>query len=176
MSLWEECEWDATLCNSLPQFWCHLKICSSVAHQWLCILIVHQKDWGRTWIEAWKIIVFNEPLYEIRHCWLGNVVSGITESQNNRMFGAGRDLKRLSGLVPLPEQEHPDQFRQELIQAGFERLRSRMSSAIPEWLSYFWHRCCNLQMLLSKGISAWTTYWGRYSQFLQDLHTEQLQW
>ena len=41
-------------------------------------------------------------------------------SQNHRMSGIGRDLKRSSSPIPLPEQEYLDQVTEEHVQAGFE--------------------------------------------------------
>jgi len=45
---------------------------------------------------------------------------GITESQNHRMVGVGRDLCGSSSQTPLPKQGHLDQAAQELVQAGLE--------------------------------------------------------
>lgn len=57
-----------------PHFWYHKKICSSVAHHYLCILKIHQKDlrWrGRSLSQC----LSSESLCETRHwcmrksCW-----------------------------------------------------------------------------------------------------------
>jgi len=51
----------------------------------------------------------------------------ITESQNHRMVGVGRDLCGSYNPTPLPEQGHPEQAAQDLVQADLEYLqRSRL--------------------------------------------------
>jgi len=49
----------------------------------------------------------------------------ITESQNHRVFGVGRDLCGSSGATPLPKQGHLEQAAQDLVQAGLEHLQRR---------------------------------------------------
>ena len=49
--------------------------------------------------------------------------------QNHRMAGVGSDLWRLSRPTPLLEQAHPEQGAQEHVQAGFEYLQGRDSTA-----------------------------------------------
>ena len=46
-------------------------------------------------------------------------------TQNHRISGIGRDLKRSSSPIPLLEQEHLDQVTQEHIQVDFECLQRR---------------------------------------------------
>lgn len=41
-------------------------------------------------------------------------------SQNHRMLGFGKDLKRSSSSILLPEQEHLEEVAQEGIQMGFD--------------------------------------------------------
>jgi len=43
----------------------------------------------------------------------------ITESQNHRMLGAGRDLCGSSSPTPLLKQGHLHQDAQDLVQAGY---------------------------------------------------------
>ena len=50
-------------------------------------------------------------------------------SQNHRMVGVGRDLWRSSCPTPLLEQGHLEQGAQEHVQAGFECLQGRDSTA-----------------------------------------------
>jgi len=47
----------------------------------------------------------------------------ITESQNHRMVGVGRDLCGSSTPTLLPKQGHPEQAAQDLVQAGLEYLQ-----------------------------------------------------
>ena len=49
----------------------------------------------------------------------------ITESQNHRMVGVGRDLCGSSSPPPLPKQGHLQQAAQDLVQAGLEYLQRR---------------------------------------------------
>ena len=48
-----------------------------------------------------------------------------SESQNQRMFGVGRDLCGSSSPTLLPKQGHPEQAAQDLVQAGLEYLQRR---------------------------------------------------
>ena len=51
----------------------------------------------------------------------------ISESQNHRIVGVGRDLCGSSSPTPLPKQGHLQQAAQDLVQAGLEYLqRSRL--------------------------------------------------
>ena len=49
----------------------------------------------------------------------------ITESQNHRMVGVGRDLRGSSRPTLLPNQGHLQQAAQDLVQVGFEYLQRR---------------------------------------------------
>ena len=49
----------------------------------------------------------------------------ITESQNHRMVGVGRDLCGSSSPTQLPKQSHLQQAAQDLVQAGLEYLQRR---------------------------------------------------
>jgi len=51
------------------------------------------------------------------------ILRAVTESQNHRMFGFGRDLCGSSSPMPLPKQGHPQQAAQDLVQAGVEYLQ-----------------------------------------------------
>jgi len=55
----------------------------------------------------------------------------ITESQNHRMVGVGRDLCGSSNPTPLPKQGHPEQAAQDLVQAGLEYLLRRRLHSLP---------------------------------------------
>ena len=55
----------------------------------------------------------------------------ITESQNHRIVGVGRDLCGSSSPTPLPKQGHLQQAAQELIQAGLEYLQRRRLHNLP---------------------------------------------
>ena len=52
----------------------------------------------------------------------------ITESQNHRMVGVGRDLCGSSSPTLLPKQGHLEQAVQDLVQAGLEHLQRRLHS------------------------------------------------
>jgi len=49
----------------------------------------------------------------------------ITESQNHRMVGVGRDLCGSPSPTPLPKQGHLQQAPQDLVQGGLEYLQRR---------------------------------------------------
>ena len=49
----------------------------------------------------------------------------VTESQNHRLFGVGRDLCGSSSAIPLPKQGHLQEAAQDLVQAGLEYLQRR---------------------------------------------------
>jgi len=55
----------------------------------------------------------------------------ITESQNQRMLGTGRDLCGSSSPTPLLKQGHPEQAAQDLVQAGLEYLQGRRLQNLP---------------------------------------------
>jgi len=55
------------------------------------------------------------------------VFGRITESQNHRMVGVGRDLCGSSS----PKQGHPEQAAQDLVQAGLEYLQRRRLHGLP---------------------------------------------
>ena len=55
----------------------------------------------------------------------------ITESQNHRMVGVGRDLCGSSSPILLPKQGHIQQAAQELVQAGPEYLQRRRLHNLP---------------------------------------------
>ena len=55
----------------------------------------------------------------------------ITESQNQRMFGVGRELWGSSCPTPLAKQGHPEQAAQDLVQASFEYLQRRRIHSQP---------------------------------------------
>ena len=67
------------------------------------------------------------PRSLIRHgqCQAVLVSPRITESQNHRMAGFGRDLWGSSSPTPLPKQGHLQQVAQDLIQVGSEYLQRR---------------------------------------------------
>jgi len=53
--------------------------------------------------------------------------AAVTESQNHRMFGTGKDLCGSSSPTALPKQSHLQQAAQDLVQEGLEYLqRSRL--------------------------------------------------
>jgi len=56
----------------------------------------------------------------------------ITESQNHRMVGVGRDLCESSSPILLSKQGHLQQPAQDLVQAGLEYLQSRRLHNFPE--------------------------------------------
>ena len=56
---------------------------------------------------------------------------GITESQNHRMVGVGRDLCGSSSPTLLPKQGHLQQAAKELVQAGLEYLQRRRLHNLP---------------------------------------------
>jgi len=71
-------------------------------------------------------------------------MSDITESQNHRMFGVGRDLCGSSSPTPLPKQGHLQQAAQDIL----DRTRSmllvwvRRHSCLhcdPSWLFFLNH-------------------------------------
>ena len=55
----------------------------------------------------------------------------ITESQNHRIVGVGRDLCGSSSPTPLPKQGHLQQAAQDLVQAGLEYLQRRRLHNLP---------------------------------------------
>jgi len=55
----------------------------------------------------------------------------ITESQNHRMFGVGRDLCGSSSPTPLLKQSHLQQAAEDLVQAGLEYLQRRRLHNLP---------------------------------------------
>ena len=55
----------------------------------------------------------------------------ITESQNHRIVGVGRDLCGSPSPTPLPKQGHPQQAAQDLVQAGLEYLQRRRLHNLP---------------------------------------------
>ena len=55
----------------------------------------------------------------------------MTESQNHRMVGVGRDLYGSSSPTPLPKQGHPEQAAQHRVQAGLEYLQRRRLHNLP---------------------------------------------
>ena len=55
----------------------------------------------------------------------------ITESQNHRMVGVGRDLCGSSSPTSLPKQGHLQQAAQDLVQAGLEYLQRRRLHNLP---------------------------------------------
>ena len=55
----------------------------------------------------------------------------ITESQNHRVFGVGRDLCGSSSPTPLLKKSHPEQAAQDLVQAGLEYLQKRRIHNLP---------------------------------------------
>ena len=56
---------------------------------------------------------------------------GITESQNHRMVGVGRNLCGSSSPTLLPKQGHLQQAAQDLVQAGLEYLQRRRLHNLP---------------------------------------------
>ena len=55
----------------------------------------------------------------------------ITESQNHRMVGVGRDLCGSPSPTLLPEQGHLQQAAQDLVQAGLEYIQRRRLQNLP---------------------------------------------
>jgi len=55
----------------------------------------------------------------------------ITESQNHRMVGVGRDLYGSSGPTLLPKQGHLQQAAEDLVQVGLEYLQRRRLHNLP---------------------------------------------
>ena len=55
----------------------------------------------------------------------------ITESQNHRMVGVGRDVCGSSSPTPLPKHGHLQQAAQDLVQAGLEYLQRRRLHSLP---------------------------------------------
>jgi len=56
---------------------------------------------------------------------------GITESQNHRMVGIGRDLCGSTSPTLLPKQGHLQQAAEDLVQAGLEYLQRRRLHNLP---------------------------------------------
>ena len=56
----------------------------------------------------------------------------VTESQNHRIVGVGRDLCGSSSPTLLPKQGHLQQAAQDLLQAGLEYLQRRRLHNLPE--------------------------------------------
>jgi len=56
---------------------------------------------------------------------------GVTESQNHRMFGVGRDLCGSSSPTPLPKQGHLQQATEDLVQVSLEYLQRRTLHNLP---------------------------------------------
>ena len=54
--------------------------------------------------------------------------TAITESQNNRIFGVGRDLCGSSSPTTLPKQGHLQQAAQDIVQAGLSPEKETCSS------------------------------------------------
>ena len=57
--------------------------------------------------------------------------SEITESQNHRIVGVGRDLCGSSSSTLLPKQGHLQQAAQDHVQAGLEYLQRRRLHSLP---------------------------------------------
>ena len=55
----------------------------------------------------------------------------LTESQNHRIVGVGRDLCGSSSPTLLLKQGHPQQAAQDLVQAGLEYLQRRRLHSLP---------------------------------------------
>jgi len=58
-------------------------------------------------------------------------IKGLTESQNHRMVGVGRDLCGPSSPTPLTKQGHLQQAAQDHAQAGLEYLQRRRLHNLP---------------------------------------------
>ena len=56
---------------------------------------------------------------------------GVTESQNHRIVGFGRDLCGSSSPTLLLKQGHLQQAAQDLVQAGLEYLQRRRRASVP---------------------------------------------
>jgi len=63
------------------------------------------------------------------HCFPGKSQQGITESQNHRILGVGRDLWLSPSPNPLPKQGHQQQAAQHHVQAGLNISREGDSTA-----------------------------------------------
>ena len=74
-------------------------------------------------------------LGSMRRRWLVRaalwVVRFVTESQNHRIVGVGRDLCASSSPTPLLKQGHLQQAAQNLVQAGLEYLQRRRLHNLP---------------------------------------------
>ena len=84
--------------------------------------------WNR--IDNWIHSVPNYPYFYstdiIRDCIDAaeqNEIHRITESQNHRIVGVGRDLCGSSSPIPLPKQGQLQQAAQDPVQAGLEYLQ-----------------------------------------------------
>ena len=62
---------------------------------------------------------------------LSFLIFSITESQNHRMVGVGRDLCGSPNPTPLPKQGHLQQAVQDRVQAGLEYLQRRRLHNLP---------------------------------------------
>jgi len=65
----------------------------------------------------------------------------ITESQNHRMVGVGRDLCGSSSPTPLQKQVHLEQAAQDLVQVGLEYLQRRRIHNLPGQPCMFYPVC-----------------------------------
>jgi len=80
--------------------------------------------------------VLKECLYILfrwkdRMAFLFLVYATITESQNHRMLGIGRDLCGSSSPTLLPKQGHLQQAAKDLVQASLEYLQRRRLHNLP---------------------------------------------
>jgi len=71
------------------------------------------------------------PLVDMLNCCMFLWDGRITESQNHRMVGIGRDLCGSSSPTPLPKQGHLQQAAQDPVQVGLEYLQRRRLHSLP---------------------------------------------
>ena len=83
---------------------------------------IFDRDTGQEWMEI--CYTTEDKLRKAQSLY-------ITEPQNHRMFGVGRDLRGSSSPTPLPKQGHLQQTAQDLVQAGLEYLQRRRYSHTP---------------------------------------------
>jgi len=63
--------------------------------------------------------------------WGHAKLASITESQNHRIVGVGRDICGSPSPTPLPKQSHLQQAAQDLVQVGLEYLQRRRLHNLP---------------------------------------------
>ena len=89
--------------------------------------------WNKlVWREQWPLYVpLKQHIVHVLTILFPSTSHRITELQNHRMVGVGRDLCRSSSPTRLTKQGHPEQAAQERIQAGLEYLQRRRLHSLP---------------------------------------------